>query len=146
MQHLATPIADFEFVVGGNTTILAGSRNANISVTIEHDDIPELNENFTVTLQAVTALGDDVSSDPTDLPTLGTNIDTTVVIEENDDPYGRFVVYYDSRQQVARIPEPQGAGSLAVMLTVEREAGLVGNVQVKWTATGVTASSEDFTG
>ena len=132
------------FVTGGNITIPAGSNMAAIPVTVLHDDIPELSENFTVTLQSVTALGE-VSSDPDDLPRLGANTATTVVIAENDDPYGRFVVYYDSRQQVARIPEPQG-GSLAVMLTVEREAGLVGDVQVTWSASGVTASNEDFSG
>ena len=86
-----------------------------------------------------------MSSDPDDLPRLGANTATTVIIAENDDPYGRFVIYYGSREQEPRIPEPQG-GSLAVMLTVEREAGLVGNVQVTWSASGVTASSEDFSG
>lgn len=138
-------MSDFVFVVGGNITIPAGSSNASIPVTVVADDLPELSENFTVALQGVQVLGP-ASSDPNDLPTLGSITETTVTIAENDDPYGRFVVYYSSQQQEVRIPEPQGTGSLAVLLTVEREAGSIGNVQVTWSAAGVSASSEDFTG
>lgn len=142
---MASPVSDFGLVVGGNITIPAGSSSASIPVTVMADDLPELSENFTVALQDVRVLGS-MNNDPDDLPTLGSITETTVIIAENDDPYGRFVVYYSSQQQEARIPEPGGVESLAVLLTVERQAGSIGNVQVTWSATGITASSEDFTG
>lgn len=143
-MSLATPVQDFGFVAGGNITIPGGVGTSAVPISVVADELPELNEHFIVVLRDVEVLGVTVD-DFNDLPILGNITDTIVTIEENDDPYGRFVIYYGNQEQQASVPEPS-IGSIAVILTVEREAGTIGDVQVSWSASGVNASSEDFTG
>ena len=77
-------------------------------------------------------------------PLLGRITTTDIVIFENDDPYGRFHITGSSGESTVR---EQEAASVGVSLTVERQGGTIGSVQVTWSVTGGTATEgEDFAG
>ena len=80
---------------------------------------------------------EDVS--PGNQPALVGTVSSTGVVVENDDPYGRFVISGSSM-----VPEPEGSDDFPVTLTVRREAGTNGDVDVTWIAEGLSASADDF--
>ena len=79
-----------------------------------------------------------------DLPKFDDN-PSIISIIENDDPYGRFVLHSGQLQEVS-VQESDTGEDIPVMLIVERERGTAGSVSVTWNATGVSASTNDFTG
>ena len=52
---------DYEVIVGGNVSLAAGSTSQNINVTVNGDDVTELDENFFVMLSNLVANGRDVT-------------------------------------------------------------------------------------
>ena len=136
---LATQEQDFELISSREIVIPQGASAGSLPVTIMSDDLPELNETFSVSLVGVQVLGVE-DSNPSNQPTLVGIVSSTGVIKENDDPYGRFVISGNNM-----VPEPAGSeDSLPVTLTIRREAGTNGDIEVTWSAEGVTASADDF--
>ncbi|CAI8030499.1 Adhesion G-protein coupled receptor V1 [Geodia barretti] len=120
-----------------------GSSSVNIPVTILADELPELDETFQLSLVSV-YFTEEVPEDMGDGgPQLGEITVSEIVIRENDDPYGRFRIAGGSGESVVRVPE---ADSLGVSLTVTREAGRVGTVEVTWSVSGTAEENVDFAG
>ena len=131
------------FILNNNITIIDSSDTGAIPVTILSDTQPELRENFTVELTGVEVVGvEDILE--SDLPKFDDN-PSIISIIENDDPYGRFVLHSGQLQEVS-FQESDTGEDIPVMLIVERERGTAGSVSVTWNATGVSASTNDFTG
>ena len=141
--QLASAEQDFSFILNDNITILDSSDTGAIPVTILSDTQPELRENFTVELTGVEVLGDEDILE-SDLPKFDDS-PSIISIIENDDPYGRFVLHSGQLQEVS-VQESDTGEDIPVMLIVEREGGTAGSVSVTWSATGVSASTNDFTG
>ena len=140
----ATAGNDYVPIVGEEAIIEGGSSRVNISVTILADDLPELNETFQLSLVGV-SFAEELLEDTGDGgPQLGELTTSEIVIRENDDPYGRFRITGGSGESVVRVPE---VGSFGVSLTVTREAGRVGTVEVSWSVTdGTAVENVDFGG
>ena len=124
-----------------NVTIFNGTTSAYITAVIYSDDNPELRENFTVELTSLSVAG---VTDAELLPVLE-NVLTDIGIAENDFPYGRFKLAI-GQEQSTEVQEPSGEGTLPVTMTITREGGTNGVVNVTWNATGITATvNADFT-
>ncbi|XP_068166577.1 adhesion G-protein coupled receptor V1 [Antennarius striatus] len=98
----------------GNITFAVGQMSANIIINVSEDDIPELDESFTVSLVNVSdgRLGDRTSA--------------TLTVLASDDPYGVFV--FSNVTKSVRLPESNSA----VSLTIHRQRGLMGQVRVTY--------------
>lgn len=142
-RHLATAEQDFPFIINGNVSIPAGHHDSTISVTVKADTIPELRENFTVQLTSVSVFGEE-NVDAQLLPQLESTT-TIISISENDSPNGRFKLHIE-QLQYASVQEPADAGSLPVTMTITRDAGSFGTVNVTWNVSLITASSTDISG
>lgn len=94
----------------GNTTFGVGQKSENITISVAQDEIPELDEIFTVSLVNVShgRLGDQTSA--------------TVTLLASDDPYGVFV--FANVTKSVRLPE----ADTTVSLTILRQRGLMGQV------------------
>ena len=139
----ATGGNDYTSIIGAEVIIGEGFSNVNIPITILADDLPELNENFQLSLVSV-YFTEEVSEDMGDGgPQLGEITSSEITIRENDDPYGRFRITEGSGESEVRVPE---ADSLGVSLIVTREAGSVGTVEVTWSVSGTAEENVDFAG
>ena len=139
----ATAGNDYASITGEEVIIEEGSSSVNIPVTILADELPELDETFQLSLVSV-YFTEEVPEDMGDGgPQLGEITVSEIVIGENDDPYGRFRIAGGSGESVVRVPE---ADSLGVSLTVTREAGKVGTVEVTWSVSGTAEENVDFAG
>ena len=100
-----TPItasrSDYQ-VLAGNVSLAEGQRTAAVPVNVVNDQIPEFSETFTVRLLAANLQGG---------AKLGSPVECTVTIEENDYPYGlmgmsvcfyccSFTVYQQGRKTI----------------------------------------------
>ena len=140
----ATAGNDYAPIVGEEIIIAEGSSFARIPVTILADNLPELNETFQISLISVSFSEELPEDSGSGGPQLGSTTSTKILIRENDDPYGRFRITGSGGESVVRIQE---VGNLGVSLTVSREAGRVGTVEVSWSVTGGTAvENVDFGG
>lgn len=140
-QSVASDGNDFTAAFGQEVVIPDGQGQANISVTIIGDTVPELNESLLVTLTSV-----ELVTPLEEGPLLGELTEATLVILENDDPQGVFTVSGNGGNAVVQVVEPDDL-STGVTLTVERLQGSIGQVSVSWSVTGGTASQGlDFIG
>ena len=143
IQAVARVGNDFISATGASLNIPEGSSAATIPITIVGDTTPELNESLIVTItevELVGAEGENLASEPQ----LGAITEATVVIVVNDDPHGKFFLFSSNGESVFRVREAENFG---VLLTIERQGGTLGDVQVSWTVTGGTAvEGEDYTG
>lgn len=140
---MATNGNDFTAAVGQSLILEDGQREASIPVTIIGDAIPELNESLVVTLTGVELVNDSILGGA---PLLGQIVETTVVILENDMPYGVFVVSTSDGGDLVRVVEPDSR-SVGVTLIVQRLQGSIGQASVSWMVSGGTATpGEDFDG
>ncbi|KAM8865111.1 adhesion G-protein coupled receptor V1 isoform 2-T2 [Synchiropus picturatus] len=98
----------------GNITFAVGQTSENIIIDVGQDEIPELDETFTVSLVNV--------SDGR----LGVQTSATLTVLANDDPYGVFVFSNVSRH--VRLPE----ADTTVTLSVRRLRGQMGQVRVTY--------------
>ncbi|XP_068617051.1 adhesion G-protein coupled receptor V1 [Brachionichthys hirsutus] len=98
----------------GNITFAVGQTSANIIINVSEDDVPELDESFTVSLVNIShgRLGDRTSA--------------TLTVLASDDPYGVFV--FSNVTRSVRLPESNSAVSLAIL----RQRGLMGQVRVTY--------------
>lgn len=120
-----------------------GQRSASIPVTILGDTTPELNESLIVTLTSVEL---DDTEETSVGPVLGAITEATLVIMENDDPRGVFMISGSDGSSLVRVTEPSSF-TFGVTLNVERLSGSIGQVSVDWSASGGTAQpGQDFIG
>ncbi len=142
-QSVASPGTDFVPVVSQSVIIPDGAREVPLPVTILGDSVPELNESLLVTLTGVELT---TPTESAAMPVLGSLARATLVILENDDPRGIFVVETTDGRSEVRVVEPESL-TLGVTLVVRRERGSIGRVSVAWSVTGGSATQgEDFTG
>ena len=132
-MHLATPNEDFIAVANGNVTIANGDTSTVVTVTISPDTVPELTENLTIVLTGV-SVADSDNILTQDLPVLDDDsLSVIVSIDENDLPYGLFIMH-SGQMQLVSVKE----GTTA-MLTIERMGGAFGEVSVEWNTTMVSS-------
>ncbi|XP_075324846.1 adhesion G-protein coupled receptor V1 [Odontesthes bonariensis] len=98
----------------GNITFGVGQTSENIIINVAQDNIPELDKSFTVSLINVSH------------GRLGVKTSATLTVLASDDPYGVFV-FANSTKSV-RLPETDAT----VLLTILRQRGLMGQVQVTY--------------
>uniref|UniRef100_A0A667Y0L3 Adhesion G-protein coupled receptor V1 n=1 Tax=Myripristis murdjan TaxID=586833 RepID=A0A667Y0L3_9TELE len=98
----------------GNITFSVGQTSGDIIISIAQDEVPELDESFTVSLVNVSH------------GQLGVHTTATLTVFASDDPYGVFV-FADVTKPV-RLPE----GDSTVTLTILRQRGLMGKVRVTY--------------
>lgn len=127
-QSIATSGSDFLPGFTDSITMLQGYNRSFIPVSIIGDSVPELNESFSIILTAVEIIGSTVEN-TAETPELGTINDAIVVIAQNDDPHGRFVLTASNGENEIRVMESDNFG---VSLTVNRQGGTIGDVQVTW--------------
>lgn len=96
----------------GNITFSVGQTSGNITINVAQDEIPELDETFTVYLVNVSR------------GRLGTRTSAALTVLASDDPYGIFVFTNVTRH--VRLPEADAT----VPLTISRQKGLMGQVCV----------------
>lgn len=107
----ADPSSEREFLSRfGNVTFAIGQISANIMINVAQDDIPELDNRFTVSLVNVSH------------GRLGDQTHATLIVLASDDPYGVFIFANVTRS--VRLPEADST----VSLTILRQRGLMGQV------------------
>lgn len=94
----------------GNITLGVGQTSGNITVIVAQDEIPELDETFTLSLVNVSH------------GRLGTRTSAALTVLASDDPYGIFV--FTNLTRHVRLPEADAT----VPLTISRQKGLMGQV------------------
>ncbi|XP_062371958.1 adhesion G-protein coupled receptor V1 [Sardina pilchardus] len=106
--------------LSGSVSMLAGQRVAEVLLTLLPDDVPELEELYTVQLTAVEG---------------GAELDAnrSVVhlrVNANDEPYGVFAVYSEHQQIVVK--NQTDGHERHIVLNVTRHRGTFGNVSVEY--------------
>ena len=127
-QSVATSGSDYLPGFSESITIPQGFSSGAIPVTIIGDSTPELNESFSIVLTALELVGSTVEN-AAEPPRLGDINEVMVVIAQNDDPYGKFVLTASNGASEIRVMESDNFG---VSLTIERQGGTIGDVQVTW--------------
>uniref|UniRef100_A0A8C3RD85 Adhesion G-protein coupled receptor V1 n=1 Tax=Cyanoderma ruficeps TaxID=181631 RepID=A0A8C3RD85_9PASS len=102
----------------GNVTFDVGQVRANITLQISPDNVPELDEMFSVLIINVS------------LGRLGYHTNATLTILANDDPYGVFI--FSEQNRPIKVEEE----TRNISLTVMRCGGLLGTVMVKYRTIG----------
>ena len=142
-RSVASDGNDFTAGVGQSVIIPSMEREANISVTIIGDTIPELDESLTVTLTGVELVSPDGEGGG---PILGAISEAMIIILENDDPRGVFSISTSDGSRVGRVTEPDSFTS-GLTLRVIRERGHIGQVSVRWAVSrGTAIQGQDFIG
>uniref|UniRef100_A0A4W5MA43 Calx-beta domain-containing protein n=1 Tax=Hucho hucho TaxID=62062 RepID=A0A4W5MA43_9TELE len=126
----------------GKLRFVPGDRELEIAVNVVDDDVPEEDEQVTITLLDVTTVGLDQHSrgaliDPQRAQAL-------LTILPNGSPYGLIGWHLDSQYFLTQEPQSKKP---AVNVTVVRSMGRFGSVWVTYqTAGSVAVSGVDFTG
>ncbi|XP_032297180.1 adhesion G-protein coupled receptor V1 isoform X2 [Coturnix japonica] len=124
-----------------------GEEFANLTVTILPDDLPELDEKFTITLLKVELVN--ISASLKNQPTIGQPNTSTVIILMNGDAFGVFKIYSISpnASEEGLYVEVEERPQASVQLMIHRTEGSLGQVTVQWHVTGGTATPNvDFIG
>lgn len=95
----------------GNITFGVGQTSGNITIYVAQDEIPELDQTFTVSLVNVSH------------GRLGPQTSAALTVLASDDPYGVFV--FTNATRPVRLPEADAT----VPLTISRQKGLMGQVR-----------------
>ncbi|XP_041926588.1 adhesion G-protein coupled receptor V1 [Alosa sapidissima] len=120
--------------LSGSVSMLAGQRVAAVLLILLPDDVPELEELYTVQLTAVEG---------------GAELDTnrSVVhlrVNANDEPYGVFAIYSEHQQIVVR--NQTDGHNRHIVLNVTRHGGTFGNVtvgyEVRYAVVGQTVAED----
>lgn len=106
--------------LSGSVSLVAGQRVAEVLLTLLPDDVPELEELYTVRLTAVEG---------------GAELDTNrsfihLRVQANDEPYGVFAIYSELQQVVVEVQRDRHDRHFA--LNVTRHKGTFGNVSVQY--------------
>ena len=125
-QSVTAQFADGDFTpAGGSVVFNAGELTKSVSVTINNDDIPEIDELFRVVLSSVSG---------------GATVDITqaswdVTIDKNDDYNGLFG--FDPLVKAEDVTEASGT----LVFNITRTRGLFGSASLQWSIDG----NDDFT-
>ncbi|OXB60111.1 hypothetical protein ASZ78_001978 [Callipepla squamata] len=144
---LAIAGSDYEPVTRRWAIMEEGEEFANLTVTILPDDVPELDEEFTITLLKVELMN--ISASLKNQPTIGQPNTSTVIIMMNGDAFGVFKIYSVSPNASERglYIEVEERPQTDVQLMIHRTEGSLGQVTVQWHVTGGTATPNvDFIG
>uniref|UniRef100_A0A1I8J347 Cadherin domain-containing protein n=1 Tax=Macrostomum lignano TaxID=282301 RepID=A0A1I8J347_9PLAT len=122
-----------------------GLNEAQLSVLVKDDTLPELDESFVITLTSAEVITTDPLT-PKIMPRLGTLLSANVTIRANDNANGLFRLYSpDTRAEMGgsliRVPEQ---ASLAVELVVERSGGSIGYASVDWKVNAAKSTATNF--
>lgn len=110
-------------------SFLEEDTSKTFDLDILDENTPEFEETFEIELTIVVIDGDSDTG-----ARLGNFSVSTVVVAENDDPYGLFVVASESREVEVAEDVPAGQPELGrVAIGVDRTFGDAGNVQVSTT-------------
>ncbi|XP_069819007.1 adhesion G-protein coupled receptor V1 isoform X3 [Dendropsophus ebraccatus] len=107
------PFGDLAFT-SGNVTFQIGQMDANITVFVSSDDVPELDEFFSIVITNVSS------------GRLGNFTNASLTIFANDDPYGLFI--FSELNRPIKVEEK----NQNVSLTIKRLSGLMGSVMVTY--------------
>ncbi|XP_056394317.1 adhesion G-protein coupled receptor V1 isoform X2 [Hyla sarda] len=107
------PFGDLAFT-SGNVTFQIGQMDANITIVVYPDDVPELDEDFSIVITNVS------------FGRLGAFTNASLTIFANDDPYGLFL--FSELNQPIKVEEK----NQNVSLTIKRMSGLMGSVMVTY--------------
>ncbi|XP_031463513.1 adhesion G-protein coupled receptor V1-like, partial [Phasianus colchicus] len=124
-----------------------GEEFTNLTVTILPDDLPELDEKFTIILLKVELMN--ISASLKNQPTIGQPNTSTVIIMMNGDAFGVFKIYSVSpnASEKGLYVEVEERPQASVQLMIHRTEGSLGQVTVQWHVTGGTATPNvDFIG
>lgn len=116
--NLATAGADFTVVTRMSIVLQDGQTTGLIQLPIINDNIPELDEQFFLTLVDAEVVNS--TTDVTDSPLLGSLLKASIVIAASDNAFGQFVVLNPSDPS-SRVVQVQEINKLAVDLVVERQ-------------------------
>ncbi|XP_075449203.1 adhesion G-protein coupled receptor V1 isoform X3 [Ascaphus truei] len=105
------PSGDLAFN-SGNITFEIGQKSANLNVQVPPDDVPELDEMFSVLITNVSS------------GRLGVCTNASITILANDDPYGLFI--FSENNRPIKVEEKTNN----ITLTIRRLNGLMGTVMV----------------
>lgn len=106
--------------LSGSVSLVAGQRVAEVRLTLLPDDVPELEEMYTIQLTVVEGGAE-----------LDTNRSTIRIrVEANDEPYGVFAIYSEHQQVV--VEEQRDGHDRHIALNVTRHKGTFGNVSVQY--------------
>ncbi|XP_068782490.1 adhesion G-protein coupled receptor V1 [Struthio camelus] len=139
--------SDYESVTRQRAIMLEGEEFANLTVTILPDSLPELDENFTISLLKVELIN--ISATLKNQPTLGQPNTSTVIILMNGDAFGVFKIYSVSPNATEEglYVEVEERPQTNVQLMIHRTEGSLGQVTVEWRVAGGTATPDlDFIG
>ena len=100
-----------------------GVTSQTIFIAAQADRIPELHEDFVLTLQSY-------GNPPSEL---GSRTRVNITIVQNDDPYGVFT--FDENPMIRNIDESSEEGYHTALFPVRRSAGLFDTVGVTWEVT-----------
>uniref|UniRef100_A0A8K9V586 Adhesion G-protein coupled receptor V1 n=1 Tax=Oncorhynchus mykiss TaxID=8022 RepID=A0A8K9V586_ONCMY len=141
-------MAGSDYTTTAQTAILEdGSGEANLTVPILTDKLPEMDESFSIRILKVVLVNLTVAQK--NLPSIGHPDKAVVTIGMNGDAFGVFLIYslssnatQDGLYLEVR-EEPRGP----VPLVIERRGGSLGQVTVEWRFVGGMATpGTDFTG
>ncbi|NXL95351.1 GPR98 protein, partial [Alectura lathami] len=139
--------SDYEPVTRQWAVMQEGEEFANLTVTILPDNLPELDEKFTITLLKVELMN--ISSSLKNQPTIGQPNTSTVIILMNGDAFGVFKIYSVSPKAAENglYVDVEERPQTNVQLMIHRTEGSLGQVTVEWRVTGGTATPDlDFIG
>ncbi|NWX90484.1 GPR98 protein, partial [Nothoprocta pentlandii] len=102
----------------GNVTFDVGQARANITVQVSPDEVPELDEMFSLLIINVSS------------GRLGIHTNATLTILANDDPYGLFM--FSEKNRPIKVEEE----TKNISLTIVRRGGLLGTVMVTYRTIG----------
>ncbi|XP_075693474.1 adhesion G-protein coupled receptor V1 [Rhinoderma darwinii] len=107
------PFGDLAFT-SGNITFQIGQMDANINIFVSPDDLPELDEEFSIVITNVSN------------GRLGDFTNASLTIFANDDPYGLFI--FSELNRPIKVEEK----NLNISLTIKRLSGLMGSVIITY--------------
>ncbi|NXF10740.1 GPR98 protein, partial [Smithornis capensis] len=139
--------SDYESVTSQWAIMQEGEDFANLTVTILPDDLPELDEKFTISLLKVELMN--ISATLKNQPTIGQPNTSTVIIMMNGDAFGVFKIYSVSPNATEKglYIEVEERPQTSVQLMIHRTEGSLGQVTVEWRVVGGTATPNvDFLG
>ncbi|XP_071260291.1 adhesion G-protein coupled receptor V1-like isoform X2 [Salvelinus alpinus] len=141
-------VAGSDYTTTAQTAILEdGSGEANLTVPILTDKLPEMDESFSIRILKVVLVNLTVAQK--NLPSIGHPDKAVVTIGMNGDAFGVFLIYSLSPNatQDGLYLEVREEPRVSVPLVIERRGGSLGQVTVEWRFVGGMATpGTDFTG
>ncbi|XP_077457045.1 adhesion G-protein coupled receptor V1 [Stigmatopora argus] len=136
---------DYVPVMAQSAFMEDGSGEANLTVFILTDQLPEKDESFAIQILKVELMN--LTAEQKNLPSIGQPDKAVVTIGLNGDAFGVFLIYSDSPNATNEglYIEVHEEPMLIVPLIIERRGGNLGTVTVEWRFVGGKATPDrDF--